>query len=87
MMRWNAQLTADVDGAEDTDRSPSALLGGKQGPEAVQYVLAAVVDTVARIGGGTVIGTVMLALVVVALLLGLSVEEATALSRWCPNCK
>lgn len=86
MMRWNAELPASVDDIGAADRSTEPTFSGGQGQDFMQYALAAIADTVVRLGGRAIVGTMVLALIVVALFFGLSAEEAAATSRWCMKC-
>jgi hypothetical protein len=53
---------------------------------AVQYLLDAVLDTVSRLGLRTLVLTAVLLVIVAALALGLTVQDASAGLRWCPQC-
>lgn len=75
MMRWTPNATADV-----------SEVSQDRGPVAVQALLDAVVDVVARMGGRSVLLGVMVALVVLTLVFGLSVDDALAGANYCRSC-
>jgi hypothetical protein len=74
MMRW-------------TPDSVSAVADDQQ-PVGAKALLEDLVASVLRLGVPTLYVSVAVALVVLTLLFGLTVQEADALGKWCPNgCK
>jgi hypothetical protein len=72
MMRWTP---------ENTTESPEATE-----PNSVQYLLDAVVVTLARLNSRSFFLMALLALVVLTVLFGLSTQDSLAGARWCPHC-
>ena len=89
MMVWDPNISANSRGNGDVGAKDGGrqIKGEEQGIPSVQYLLNAVVDVVARLGVRSVAVTLAVALLVAAILTGLSVDEASAVANWCPGCR
>jgi len=84
MMRWNytAAHATDADSSEPT----SPVDGRPVEVSPAQYLHAAIASFFAVLGTRSAVVAVMVALVVAAVLLGLSAEEASATMQFCRKC-
>ncbi|MDP9366517.1 MAG: hypothetical protein M3Q10_20215 [Chloroflexota bacterium] len=88
MMRWTP---TDVDGVrEETDSARTGAAPRATNPVGdgtfVRYLLDAVAATVVGIGARSAVLLVVMAVIVAALLFGLSAGEAAAGVQWCRTC-
>ncbi|HEU0113668.1 MAG TPA: hypothetical protein VFQ80_03290 [Thermomicrobiales bacterium] len=70
MMRWTPEPATESTEAEE--------------PSSVQYLLDAVVVTLARLNSRSFYLMFLLALIVLTVLFGLSTQDSLAGGRWCP---
>ena len=88
MMRWTP---TDVDGVrEETESARTGAAPRATDPVGdgtfVRYLLDAVAAAVVGIGARSAVLLVVMAVIVAALLFGLSADDTTAAMRWCPGC-
>ena len=88
MMVWNSNIfveSGDESGLT-TNGDTHQPRGQERGIPAVQYLLNAIFDVVARLGVRSVAVALVVAIVVAAILFGLSADEASAGINLCIKC-
>lgn len=88
MMRWNPTDMNDVReaaGSDFADAAPGTTSRGSD-PTTVRYLFDAMVAAVSSLGARSLVVTLLMAMIVATLFLGLSANEAAAIARWCPQC-
>ena len=89
MMVWNPNVSVGFRDDSDvvTEGAAHQIKGKERGIPAIQFLLDAVADVVARLSMRSVAVALVLALVVAAILFGLSADDASAVGLWCRKCE